>query len=90
MEIRPQRRLDRQKSGDELKFTADIRLRFDFEVDGYNPDDDLFKRHRDAAVAASDIMQAAIDELTTGPVDLAKFLESRVNGRIERSASPHE
>lgn len=71
-----------------MKFTADIRLRFDFEVAGYNPDDDLFTRHCDAAKSASKVMDAAIGELTSGPVNLAEFLQARENGRIERSSSP--
>jgi len=71
-----------------LKYTADIRLRFDFTVDGYNPDADIFTKHSDAAKSASKVMDAAIAELTSGPVDLAEFLEKRENGRIERSSSP--
>lgn len=73
-----------------MRFTADIRLRFDFTVDGYNPDDDLFTRHSDAARSASHIMDEAIGELTSGQVTVAEFLGARENGRIERSASPHD
>ena len=73
-----------------MKFTADIRLRFDFTVDDYNPNDDLFTRHCDAAKAASKVMDDAISELIDGPIDLAKFLLARENGRIDRSSSPHD
>jgi hypothetical protein len=65
-----------------MKYTAEIALKFDFIVPGDN--------RYDAAVSVTPVMQAAVNQLRRGPVNLAEFLSEYENGRIEYCSHPHE